>query len=278
MRFMPRLPLIAAVLAGVSLGGCSTNLRDFTGSIGGSSLTGPAGGTIESLGARYDANPGEKRVSLGYAAALRARGQLPQAVAVLQRTSLANVGDMEVAAAYGKALADIGRFDEALGVLAQAHTEDRPNWRVLSTMGAIYDQMGNHERARENYHRALQIAPRHPSLLNNLGLSYILTKELAQAEATLTEAVMQPGADRRVAANLELARSLRAKGRSVSRPEPAKPPPVRVQKVTGTAPAAAPAPRDALFDLETNRPIARAPRLQKSNSQGTIFDLQSNRM
>ena len=52
--------------------------------------------------------------------------------------------------------------------------------------------MNNHTRARDFYHRALQIAPNEPSILNNLGLSYVLTKELALAETTLRKAVSQP--------------------------------------------------------------------------------------
>jgi Flp pilus assembly protein TadD len=207
-----RAPILAALALGTFLTGCSTNLRDYAGSIGGTTMPAASGTALDALARRYDAKPGERRASLDYAAALRANGQVPQAAAVLQRASIANVGDKEIAGAYGKVLADSGRFEEALGVLAQAHTEDRPDWQVLSTMGSINDQLGNHERARTYYMHALQIAPRQPGVLNNLGLSYLLTKELAQAEQTLAEAAAQPGADPRVAANLTLARSLRAQG------------------------------------------------------------------
>lgn len=213
--FFPKSPstLTAATLAlSALLGGCSTNLRHYASSIGATSLPAGSGTAMDTLAKRYDAKPGDKRASLDYAAALRANGQIPQAVAVLQRASIANVGDKEVAGAYGKVLADSGRFEEALGALGQAHTEDRPDWQVLSTMGSINDQTGKHERARELYTRALQIAPKQPSVLNNLGLSYLLTKDLARAEAVLAEASAQPGADPRVAANLTLVRSLRAQG------------------------------------------------------------------
>lgn len=239
MRSLPRTTLIVTLLMGAALGGCSTNLKEYTGSIGSMNLSAPGNGSIESLAARYDARPGEKRASLDYAAALRARGQLPQTVAVLQRASVSNVGDRDVAAAYGKALADSGRFEEALTVLSEAHTEDRPNWQVLSAMGSIHDQTGRHERARELYTRALQIAPRQPSVLNNLGLSYMLTQNLAQAEATLAEAAAQPGADQRVAANLALARSLQAKnGGTDMRAAPAQ----KARKVSAAG---------AAFDLKT---------------------------
>lgn len=210
-----RKALLVVVLgSGLFLGGCGSRLAQFTGSLGDTGR--PAAGEmrgepIGDLARRYDAKPGEKRASLEYAAALRANGQHPQAVAVLQRASMDNVGDRDVAAAYGKALADIGQLEQASQVLAQAHSEDRPNWRVLSTLGSVADQMGNHPRARDLYHRALQIAPNEPSILNNLGLSYVLTKELALAEETLRKAMSQPNADPRIRANLELALKLQNK-------------------------------------------------------------------
>ena len=208
---------LLAILLGSTLllGGCSSRMSQFTGSISEPGRLSPVDRRPEALpdlGRRYDAKPGEKRISLEYAAALRAGGQHMQAVAVLQRASVVNVGDRDVAAAYGKALADIGQFDQAVEVLSQAHTEDRPNWQVLSTLGSISDQQGNHPRAREYYHRALQLAPNEASIYNNLGLSYLLTKELPQAEEMLRRAASLPGADPRVQANLALAIKLQGKG------------------------------------------------------------------
>lgn len=248
MPALPRSSLAALLLTGVVLGGCSSNLKDYTGSLSGASLSAPDSTSLESLAARYDARPGEKAASLAYANALRARGQGVQAVAVLQRASVKNVGDRDVAAAYGKALADAGRFEEALSVLGQAHSDDRPNWQVLSTMGSIADQMGDHSRARDLYHRALQIAPKQPSVMNNLGLSYILTQDLAQAEETLAEAAALPGADQRVSANLALARSLRGKGAANAAPKATS-----TMNVTRAKPfktAAAPPSAVPAFDLQ----------------------------
>lgn len=212
---LPRFPA-ALLLLGTSLAlaGCSSRLQSFTGSLGdtGKKQEDTMGtGALADLAKRYDSRPGEKQASLAYAAALRGTGQYQQAVAVLQRASVKNIGDKEVAAAYGKALADIGQFEQASAVLSQAHSEDRPDWRVLSTLGSISDQQGQHSRARDFYTRALQIAPDEPSILNNLGLSYVLTRELALAEETLRKAASRPGADPRVKANLALAQRLRGK-------------------------------------------------------------------
>lgn len=206
-----RLSLVLA--AALALGGCSSRLQGFTNSLSelGRDKDTTTTGNLSALARAYDSKPGIKGPSLAYATALRANGQHVQAVAVLQRTSIANVGDREVAAAYGKVLADVGRFEEARGVLAQAHTEDRPNWQVLSTLGSVSDQLGDHVRARDFYRRALQIAPQQASILNNLGLSYLLTKEMKLAEETLRKAAALPGADDRVRANLALALKLQGK-------------------------------------------------------------------
>jgi Flp pilus assembly protein TadD len=232
---LPRAALMALGLGTtLLLGGCGGRLSQFTGSISDMGRSAPADRrpeAIPELARRYDARPGEKRASLDYAAALRANGQNPQAVAVLQRASIANVGDRDVSAAYGKALVDVGQLDTALQVLMQAHSEDRPNWQVLATMGSIADQQGNHDRAREFYHRSLQIAPNEPSTLNNLGLSYMLTKELPLAEQTLRRAASLPGADPRVQANLALAMRLQNKS---SEPAAAPAAPVRTVSTAST--------------------------------------------
>jgi Flp pilus assembly protein TadD len=237
-----RLARFSAVcLMAVAVAGCSSRLGQFTGSLTdvGRSATPPMAESLEQLGRTYDAKPGEKRSSLAYAAALRAGGQHGQAVAVLLQASIRNVGDRDIAAAYGKALADVGRFAEAMKVLAQAHSADRPDWRVLSTQGAISDQMGEHTRAREFYNQALQIAPNEPAVLTNLALSHVLTRELAEAERLLQRAASQPNAGPRVQANLQLVQSLRQQARAEPQPRAVerKQPVARASSPTASRPA-----------------------------------------
>ena len=88
--------------------------------------------------------------------------------------------------------------------LARAHTPANPDWRILSVQGTTLDKMGKHEEARRYYATALKIVPEEPSVLSNLGLSYMLTRELPQAEETLRRAYSNPRADGRVRQNLAL--------------------------------------------------------------------------
>ena len=60
--------------------------------------------------------------------------------------------------------------------------------------GAVLDQMGRHAEAQRHYASSLKIVPDEPSVLSNLGLSYLLMKDLKNAEITLRRAVAQPNA------------------------------------------------------------------------------------
>ena len=154
---------------------------------------------------RYDRNPQDRTAALNYSAALRGLGRHQQAVAVLQPAVLANSGDREMQAAYAKALTSAGRFDEALQVISQAHTPARPDWQLLSAQGTILDQLGRHAEARRAYAEALQIVPDEPTVLSNVGMSYVLEGNLSEAERTLRQAVAaNHQVDPRVRGNLAL--------------------------------------------------------------------------
>jgi Flp pilus assembly protein TadD len=196
---------VAALLT-ACLGGCQT-MADVTGSLSSKADSNPAGDTqhaAEVYGERYRANPRDPDVALAYGQALRANGQRAQAAAVLEQATIAHPGDRRLLAAWGRALADNGNFQQAFDVLAKAHTPDNPDWRILSVQGTALDQLGRHDEARRYYETALKIVPGEPSVLSNLGLSYMLTKELPKAEAALRQAYANPNADSRVRQNLGL--------------------------------------------------------------------------
>lgn len=199
-------------LVAILVAGCQSRSPETTGSIGNSSgLHTTPRGEVDALGASYASNPSDVRTALRYAWALRATNQRTQAVAVLQQAALRNPKDRFVLAAYGKSLADAGRFTEASEVLQNAHTPAQPDWRVLSAQGTVADQLGDHARAQGFYDAALKIAPNEPTILSNLGLSYVLARQLDQGEATLRLAAAQPRADARVRQNLALALGLKGR-------------------------------------------------------------------
>lgn len=199
---------VVAVLA-LSGGGCS-NLgpRETTDSVGPAAITPSSPDelrrSLETLGNRFRQNPNDANVAIAYAQALRANEQRAQAVAVLEQASIRNPHSMPLLGAYGRALADAGQYQQALTTLERAHTPDNPDWRILNVQGAVLDQLGRHAEAQKHYAAALKIMPNEPSVLSNLGLSYMLTKDLKNAEATLRRAVAQPNAGPKVRQNLAL--------------------------------------------------------------------------
>ncbi len=136
------------------------------------------------------------------AQALRATGQRAQAVAVLEQATIANPGNTALLAAYGRALVDNGNFSRRFDVLGRAHTPDNPDWRILSVQGTALDQLGRHDEARRYYASALKIVPDEPSVLSNLGLSYVLSKNLPQGRGDAAPRLRQRRAPTRASGRI----------------------------------------------------------------------------
>jgi Flp pilus assembly protein TadD len=198
-------PAAACLMLAVGLWGCQTSSpSDITGSLG-EKADARASDPRRDLSVyreRFKANPKDVDAALKYGKALRATGQKSQAVAVLEQASMANPSNNALLAGYGRALADNGNFQQAFDVLGRAHTPEDPDWRILSAQGAVLDQLDRHDEARQYYASALKIVPDDPSVLSNLGLSYLLSKDLPKAEETLRRARERAPGDMRVRTNL----------------------------------------------------------------------------
>jgi Flp pilus assembly protein TadD len=204
-------PFAAAAMSAVlafGLCSCQTDgTSDITGALGERSEASRAADPrqdLETYRDRYRANPKDADAALRYAKALRATGQRSQAVAVLEQATIAHADNKALLAGYGRALADNGNFQQAFDVFTRAHTPEDPDWRILSAQGTVLDQLGRHDEARQYYESALKIVPDEPTVLSNLGLSYVLSKDLPKAEETLRRANGRADADSRVRLNLAL--------------------------------------------------------------------------
>ncbi|MDH6265323.1 Flp pilus assembly protein TadD [Rhizobium sp. SG_E_25_P2] len=201
----------AALFLTMLLTSCSSTSRETTGSIP-ANLNKPVEAMTQpelqaasrKIGDAYAKSPSDRNAGLNYAALLRMTGRNAQALAVMQQVAIRNPTDRIVLAAYGKAQAAAGQFEQALSTINRAQTPDRPDWKLESAKGAILDQLGRTEEARLAYRSALDIHPNEPSVLSNLGMSYLLTRDLRTAETYLRSAVAQPGADSRVRQNFAL--------------------------------------------------------------------------
>lgn len=208
LRTSAAVVMIAGALA---LGGCARDTQT-TGSIGTSTSASSLSelsetelnDMVRAYGAKYERKPKDKSIGLGYATLLRMTGRDDQALAVMRQMVIHHPKDNDVLSAYGKALAGTGNYAKALDAIERAQRPDHPDWRLVSARGAILDQLGRPDEAREMYRKALDLQPNEPSVLSNLGMSYVLTNDLASAETYLRKANGLPGADSRIRQNLAL--------------------------------------------------------------------------
>lgn len=202
---------VCLLIAAATLGGCSTTKKELTtGSIPRLSkpvetMTAPElARAADSIGSAYERNPKDRNNGLAYANILMMTGRNTQALAVMQQVAIAHPADREVLSAFGKAQAAAGQLEQALTTIGRAQTPDRPDWRLYSAEGAVLDQLGRSSEARDRYRMALDLKPNDPTILSNLGMSYVLGGDLRTAETYLKSASQQPGADSRVRQNLAL--------------------------------------------------------------------------
>lgn len=163
---------------------------------------------VHDLEKRYRANPNDYVLATAFGDSLRRAGRTEQAVAVLERVVMKKPNNKQALSVYGKTLIAMGQLNKAQSVLMQAHSPDRPDWSVLSALGSIEDQKGNQKAAQNYYIEALKIQPNEPSVLSNLGLSYILDNRLVEAEQVLRKAASHPKADEKVKANYIMVQEL----------------------------------------------------------------------
>lgn len=204
--------LVGAALVLAMTQGCASVSNEITGSVSkpasGRTVAQMSSGELQnavaSYGQAYEKNSKDKATGLSYAATLQMAGRNDQSLAVMQQMAIAHPKDRNVLAAYGKALAAAGDLPKALETVRRAQTPDYPDWRLYSAEGAILDQLGQSDEARVLYRKALDMAPDEPTILSNLGMSYLLANDLPAAEKYLRAAAARPGSDSRVRQNLAL--------------------------------------------------------------------------
>lgn len=159
----------------------------------------------------YQINPADLEASIKLASAVRKMGNAPKAVEITQTTRALHPDDPYLAAEYAAALIATERGSEAISTLDSALRAAPGYARLWSLKGAALDQMENYDLARRHYARALQITPKDPNIMTNMGLSYALAGDPKQAEAWLRQAAAMPGAGANTRQNLDLIMQLQGK-------------------------------------------------------------------
>lgn len=210
---LPRKSIAVSLVlsAALAVSSCATDPRT-TGSVGTAGSSSSVAqmsvpqlhAQLRKYAASYAKNPTDARIGITYATLLRMTGKDEQALAVVRKLVIHHPEDNQILTAYAKALAATGNLKQALGAIEKAQRPEQPDWQLLSAKGAILDQLNRSSDARIQYREALDIVPNEPTVLSNLGMSYVLSNDLPAAETYLRKAINQPGSDSRVRQNLAL--------------------------------------------------------------------------
>lgn len=147
---------------------------------------------VAEWGKRWEKNPGDPTLTVGYVKRLRAIGSNDHALSVLNDAVKANPRSTVLQGELGKQLAATGKTQEASVVLQRAAAAPDSTWQIHSTKGVVLDRLGRHKDAQQAYRMALKKSPGQISAINNLGLSQAQDGQLKAAEGTLRQAYATP--------------------------------------------------------------------------------------
>jgi Flp pilus assembly protein TadD len=165
-------------------------------------------------GKNWREDPGNAKLGIEYARRLEALKKTNEQLKVLEEVARRNPENAGLQAYYGKQLAYQGRAAEAERVLRRVLAQGgEADWKIHSALGSALDQQGRYAEAREQYSIALKARPNEPSVMNNLGMSFMLEGDLKQAEETLRRAMAagNGAAEPRLRQNLALSVGLQGR-------------------------------------------------------------------
>lgn len=126
--------------------------------------------------------------ALAEARALRLSGDKAGALAILEKAAESSPKDTAVLKERALLTLELGQIAKAEQQLKSLIDPKAPDWRILSGYGAALAASGKHQQAQLQFAKALELAPDHPAILNNLALSYALDGKSEDAERLLARA------------------------------------------------------------------------------------------
>lgn len=135
------------------------------------------------------------------------QGDWPSALARYKALSTLEHNDPFLLQQAGIAALRTGAVADAVSLLDQAVAQPSAGWRTWNARAVAADWQHDWAGADKAYARAGALAPGNALVLNNHGWSLVLRGELDAALRLLSNAAMLAPSDRRIAANLDLARA-----------------------------------------------------------------------
>jgi Flp pilus assembly protein TadD len=157
------------------------------------------------------ADPKNADTVIKAARALRAAGQRNEALALLNQAIALQPKHAALAREKGLLALELGQIASADALLSKAIAQGKGDWQTYSALGVALASAGKHQQAQKQFAKALELAPDHPSILNNLALSYALDGKPAEAERILRVAASGKGPPAEVKQNLALVLGARGK-------------------------------------------------------------------
>jgi Flp pilus assembly protein TadD len=135
----------------------------------------------------------ETQQPIAEARSLRHAGDKAGAQRVLEKAAAEHPTDSALLRERGLLALDMGQVGKAEGLLKKAIDPRTPDWRVHLGLGTALAASGKQQQAQLQLAKALELAPDHPAILNNLALSYALDGKLAEAEKLLRRVAVTEG-------------------------------------------------------------------------------------
>ncbi len=179
--------LALALIAALALAGCQTTARQGT-ALHTGSIT-PSLKEMRAYKERYRRDPGDVRAGLGYAAQLKALGQLQERTRVLADLARRHPRRTDLQLLHARALLEANRPAPAESIYRGLLARGVADWRVLDGLGSALAAQGRHADAREQYRRALKLSPDNARVINNMAMSHILEGDPGRAERLLRAAL-----------------------------------------------------------------------------------------
>ncbi len=230
MRYRRRWALMAAVLSILSLESCSSD-----------PIISSLRPTAEDRKEQPQPPAGAISALMRVGEATRQGGDPATAVTLFRRAHALDLFQVAPLVKLGAALNDVGAYNEASEAFKDAINLDHnnvealrgmgtaliglnqpalaidqfkaalaiePDYRTFNGLAVASDHLGEHKVAQDYYQSGLKEFPRNLTLLNNLGLSQILSRDYDAAITTLVAASQEPGSTARQRQNLALAYGL----------------------------------------------------------------------
>jgi Flp pilus assembly protein TadD len=136
----------------------------------------------------YRASHDDPRTLLAEARRLRRDGNKKGAYALLEQAADLHPWDRTLTKERGLLAVELGHIAKGKDLLNKAMGAGAPDWRLHSALGAALAASGEQQEAQAQFAKALELAPEHPAVLNNLALSYALDGKHEEAERLLRRA------------------------------------------------------------------------------------------